>query len=67
MLNATRHLILPTTVTGSWPRPSWFTEVLRGRAFICQVAAGHGRGDRRRRAFMLTILCAYGSSGSSVR
>src|SRR5262249_38039299 len=33
MLNATRELTLPTTVTGSWPRPSWFTEVLRGRAF----------------------------------
>src|SRR5262249_51924401 len=30
---ATRELTLPTTVTGSWPRPSWFTEVLRGRAF----------------------------------
>ena len=33
MLNATRDLTLPTTVTGSWPRPSWFTEVLHGRAF----------------------------------
>jgi 5-methyltetrahydropteroyltriglutamate--homocysteine methyltransferase len=33
MLAATRDLTLPTTVTGSWPRPSWFTEVLRGRAF----------------------------------
>ena len=33
MLNATRDLTLPTTVTGSWPRPSWFTEVLRGRPF----------------------------------
>jgi hypothetical protein len=31
MLNAARDLTLPTTVTGSWPRPSWFTEVLRGR------------------------------------
>jgi 5-methyltetrahydropteroyltriglutamate--homocysteine methyltransferase len=33
MLNATRDLTLPSTVTGSWPRPSWFTEVLRGRPF----------------------------------
>jgi 5-methyltetrahydropteroyltriglutamate--homocysteine methyltransferase len=33
MLNATRDLTLPATVTGSWPRPSWFTEVLHGRAF----------------------------------
>jgi 5-methyltetrahydropteroyltriglutamate--homocysteine methyltransferase len=33
MLNATRDEILPTTITGSYPRPQWFTEVLRGRAF----------------------------------
>src|SRR2546429_360273 len=33
MLSATRDLTLPTTVTGSWPRPTWFTEVLRGRPF----------------------------------
>jgi 5-methyltetrahydropteroyltriglutamate--homocysteine methyltransferase len=33
MLDATRDLVLPTTVTGSWPRPQWFTEELRGRAF----------------------------------
>jgi methionine synthase II (cobalamin-independent) len=33
MLNATRDLVLPTTITGSYPRPHWFTESLRGRAF----------------------------------
>ncbi len=33
MLDATRDLILPTTITGSYPRPAWFTEGLRGRAF----------------------------------
>src|SRR5262245_10414160 len=33
MLDATRDLVLPTTVTGSWPRPQWFTEELRGRGF----------------------------------
>src|SRR3989454_1636301 len=33
MFQATRDLILPTTITGSYPRPAWFTEVLRGRAF----------------------------------
>ena len=33
MLNATRDLILPTTITGSYPRPAWFTEGLRGRSF----------------------------------
>jgi methionine synthase II (cobalamin-independent) len=33
VLNATRDLVLPTTITGSYPRPSWFTEGLRGRPF----------------------------------
>jgi len=33
MLTATKDRILPTTVTGSWPRPSWYTHNLQGRAF----------------------------------
>jgi len=33
VLNATRGRILPTTITGSYPRPQWFTEELRGRGF----------------------------------
>jgi 5-methyltetrahydropteroyltriglutamate--homocysteine methyltransferase len=33
VLNATRDLVLPTTITGSYPRPHWFTEELRGRGF----------------------------------
>ena len=33
MLTATKDRVLPTTVTGSWPRPSWYTQNLYGRAF----------------------------------
>jgi 5-methyltetrahydropteroyltriglutamate--homocysteine methyltransferase len=33
MLNATRDRALVTTMTGSYPRPAWFTEALRGRPF----------------------------------
>lgn len=33
MLTATKDVILPATVTGSWPRPDWYTENLAGRAF----------------------------------
>jgi 5-methyltetrahydropteroyltriglutamate--homocysteine methyltransferase len=33
MLDATRGLVLPTTITGSYPRPQWFTGELRGRGF----------------------------------
>src|SRR5262245_6353733 len=34
MLNATADTILPTTITGSLPRPSWYTENLGDRAFL---------------------------------
>jgi 5-methyltetrahydropteroyltriglutamate--homocysteine methyltransferase len=33
MFRATGDKILPTTITGSLPRPSWFTENLSGRSF----------------------------------
>jgi 5-methyltetrahydropteroyltriglutamate--homocysteine methyltransferase len=32
MFTATDGLLLPTSVTGSWPRPVWFTENLAGRS-----------------------------------
>ena len=31
MFTVTRDLMLPTSVTGSWPRPSWYDANLRGR------------------------------------
>jgi 5-methyltetrahydropteroyltriglutamate--homocysteine methyltransferase len=34
MLRATADIILPTTVTGSLPRPSWYTENLGLRTFL---------------------------------
>jgi 5-methyltetrahydropteroyltriglutamate--homocysteine methyltransferase len=33
VFTVTDDVLLPTTVTGSWPRPQWFTEGLWGRAF----------------------------------
>ena len=33
MLRATADLVLPTTITGSYPRPGWFSETLHGRRF----------------------------------
>ena len=38
MLTATKDLLLPTTVTGSWPRPSWFTGNLYERPFSSAMA-----------------------------
>ena len=33
MFTVTRDMILPTTVTGSYPRPQWFDRRLEGRSF----------------------------------
>ena len=38
MFTATKDLLLPTTVTGSWPRPSWFTGNLHERPFSTGMA-----------------------------
>jgi 5-methyltetrahydropteroyltriglutamate--homocysteine methyltransferase len=32
MFTATDGIVLPTTVTGSWPRPLWYTQNLEGRS-----------------------------------
>ncbi|HET7847800.1 MAG TPA: cobalamin-independent methionine synthase II family protein [Pseudolabrys sp.] len=34
MFRATKDVILPTTITGSLPRPSWYTEQLGHRSFM---------------------------------
>jgi 5-methyltetrahydropteroyltriglutamate--homocysteine methyltransferase len=38
MLNATRDKKLATAMVGSFPKPAWFTESLRGRPF--KIAMG---------------------------
>jgi 5-methyltetrahydropteroyltriglutamate--homocysteine methyltransferase len=38
MYTATKDLILPTTVTGSWPRPSWYTGNLFERPYSSGLA-----------------------------
>ncbi|HEY7381405.1 MAG TPA: cobalamin-independent methionine synthase II family protein [Gaiella sp.] len=38
MLTATRDVILPTTVTGSWPRPTWYRGNLERRPFSTGMA-----------------------------
>ena len=34
MLRATKDVLLPTTITGSLPRPSWYTQNLGARSFL---------------------------------
>lgn len=38
MFTVTKDKILPTTVVGSYPRPHWYTENLRGRPFKSALA-----------------------------
>jgi 5-methyltetrahydropteroyltriglutamate--homocysteine methyltransferase len=43
MLRATKDIKLPTTITGSLPRPSWYTENLGGRSFLEAMVNNHFR------------------------
>ena len=47
MYTATRDLVLPTTITGSLPRPHWHTENLHGRPFRVAMADMHFREQYR--------------------
>ena len=38
MLTVTKDLVLPTTITGSYPKPNWYTQNLQTRPF--KVAMG---------------------------
>lgn len=52
MLSATKDKKLPTAMVGSFPRPSWFTESLRGRPF--KVALGD---SLYREQYMDAVAC----------
>lgn len=43
MYRATKDIVLPTTITGSLPRPSWFTENLGMRSFLDAMVNNHFR------------------------
>jgi 5-methyltetrahydropteroyltriglutamate--homocysteine methyltransferase len=43
MYRATKDVMLPTTITGSLPRPSWYTENLGGRSFLDAMVNNHFR------------------------
>jgi 5-methyltetrahydropteroyltriglutamate--homocysteine methyltransferase len=39
MYRATKDIKLPTTITGSLPRPSWYTENLGARSFLAAMVS----------------------------
>ena len=52
MYKATQDVLLPTTVTGSLPRPSWYTERLGARSFLDAMV---GRRYREQYVDALTV------------
>jgi 5-methyltetrahydropteroyltriglutamate--homocysteine methyltransferase len=52
MYKATKDVLLPTTVTGSLPRPSWYTERLGTRSFLEAMV---GRSFREQYVDALTV------------
>jgi methionine synthase II (cobalamin-independent) len=66
MLGATKDKKLVTTVTGSFPRPSWFTHNLNGRPF--RVAMGEtAYREQYLDALAFTSDCGFGREGLSRR
>jgi 5-methyltetrahydropteroyltriglutamate--homocysteine methyltransferase len=53
MYRATKDIMLPTTITGSLPRPSWYTENLGTRMFLDAMVS------RRYREQYTDTLCCY--------
>jgi 5-methyltetrahydropteroyltriglutamate--homocysteine methyltransferase len=52
MLRGSKDLMLPTTITGSLPRPSWYTENLAGRSFLDAMVNNHFREQ-----YVDTVAC----------
>src|SRR5208282_3726353 len=52
MYQATKDIMLPTTITGSLPRPSWYTENLGTRMFLDAMVS-----RRYREQYIDTLAC----------
>jgi 5-methyltetrahydropteroyltriglutamate--homocysteine methyltransferase len=52
MLRGTKDLTLPTTITGSLPRPSWYTQNLAGRSFLDAMV-----NNQFREQYVDTVAC----------
>ena len=52
MYRATKDIMLPTTITGSLPRPSWYTENLGTRMFLDAMVS-----RRYREQYVDTLSC----------
>src|SRR5262245_7223237 len=64
MLTVTQDLVLPTAITGSYPRPLWFDESLRGRSFKAPLGASLFRG--RYLDAVAAVINARGAAGLDI-
>ena len=62
MLTVTQNLVLPTTITGSYPKPQWHSLDLQGRPF--KEAMGHSLFSRTVSRCRGCHCCRSGGSGS---
>ena len=63
MLKATAGIIMPTTITGSLPRPSWYTENLGTKSFLDAMVIS--RGSASSTSTRCRCICASRKSPGS--
>ena len=64
MLTVTRDLVLPTTMTGSYPKPQWHTLDLQGRPF--KVAMGHTPFREQYLDVVASVIAEQASAGLDI-
>jgi 5-methyltetrahydropteroyltriglutamate--homocysteine methyltransferase len=61
MLKTTRDMVMPTAITGSYPRPLWYDQNLNGRSF--KAAMGGSMFREQYLAAVAAIINAAGAFG----
>ena len=64
MLKTTRDMIMPTTITGSYPRPLWFDRSLEGRSF--KAALGDSLFREQYLDAVATLIAEQESAGVGI-
>lgn len=64
MLTVTRDLILPTTITGSYPKPHWYTEGLNGVPF--KVAMGRSQFREQYLDMISSLMAEQAAAGLDI-
>ena len=64
MLTVTRDKILPTTITGSYPKPQWYSLDLQGRPL--KVALGHSPFREQYLDMVAAIMAEQGAAGLDI-